>query len=182
AGRGGLRGRLPQHGAVVRSGVGRRQFRGPERGAGVIVNGHGPSMRGTSPGRNDTSGWFTDGARRPARSWPAVHGCGPGGYACAMTRLRDSVRRRRGNTESVPPQALAPASPDAPAEPDLAGEFAELARELPGADETRQRRALAAVRRRVSRSGAVTWHGARSAGHWMAEQVISMAPRVPGRD
>ena len=99
-----------------------------------------------------------------------------------MSRLRDSVRRRRGNTESVPPQALSPASPDALAEPDLAGEFAELARELPGADETRQRRALAATRRRVARTGAVTWHGARSAGHWMSEQVISMAPRVPVRD
>jgi len=99
-----------------------------------------------------------------------------------MSRLRDSVRRRRGNTESVPPQAPPPASPGAPAEPDLAGEFAELAVELPGADETRQRRALAAARRRVSRSGAVTWRGARSAGHWMAEQVISMAPRIPVRD
>jgi hypothetical protein len=102
-----------------------------------------------------------------------------------MSRLRDSVRRRRGNTESVPPQALPPAPPESPESPagsDLAGQLAELAGELPGADETRQRRALAAARRRVARSGAVTWHGARSAGHWMADQVISMAPRVPVRD
>ena len=93
------------------------------------------------------------------------------------------MRRRRGNTESVPPQALSPASPDAPAEPDLAGEFAELAGELPGADETRQRRALAAAAPQgLPGAAPVTWHGARSAGHWMADQVISMAPRVPVRD
>ena len=102
-----------------------------------------------------------------------------------MSRLRDSVRRRRGNTGPVPPQAPppgSPAPPESPAGTDLAGQFAELPVELAGADETRQRRVLAAARRRVSRSGAVTWHGARSAGHWMSEQVISMAPRVPVRD
>src|SRR5689334_23849159 len=102
-----------------------------------------------------------------------------------MSRLRDSVRRRRGGTGSPPPQAPPPAPP-VPPEPaagtDLAGQFAELPVELAGADETRQRGVLAAARRRVSRSGAVTWHGARSAGHWMSEQVISMAPRVPVRD
>jgi hypothetical protein len=106
-----------------------------------------------------------------------------------MSRLSDRVRRRRGNEESVPPQALPPASPPAsppspaaPAESDLPGQFARLAGELEEADETRRRRALAAARRRVSKSGTVTWHGARSAGHWMADQVITMAPRIAVRD
>jgi len=93
-----------------------------------------------------------------------------------MSRLRDSVRRRRGTAEPVPAHALSPADDE------LAREFAGLAGELAEADETRRRRALATVRRRVSRTGSVTWHGFRSAGHWMSEQMLAMAPRIPVRD
>ncbi len=100
-----------------------------------------------------------------------------------MSRLSDSVRRRRGSAESDPPQASPPAGPaGSPDDPAVSGQFADLAGELAEADPSRRRRALAAARHGVGKGGSVTWHGARSAGQWLGEQVLTMAPRVPVRD
>jgi hypothetical protein len=72
---------------------------------------------------------------------------------------------------------------------DLPGQVAELVGELsttdsPGrpASAGRIRRLTAATARAVGRGGQVTWRGARSAGRWLADQVIAMAPRLPVRD
>jgi hypothetical protein len=82
-----------------------------------------------------------------------------------MSKLGDRKRRR-----------------DEPIEEDMPGQLARLAGELAEADPPRRRRALAAARRGVSRGGTVSWHGARSAGQWLGEQVLAMAPRIPVRD
>jgi len=46
----------------------------------------------------------------------------------------------------------------------------------------RTRRLVAATARAASRGGQVTWRGAHSAGRWLADQVIDIAPRLPVRD
>jgi hypothetical protein len=87
------------------------------------------------------------------------------GNCTVMSRLGERMRRQH--------------EPD---EEDMSGQLAELAGEVATAGPPRRRRALAAARRRVSQGGNVTWHGARSAGHWLGEQVLTMAPRIPVRD
>lgn len=74
-------------------------------------------------------------------------------------------------------------------ERDLPGQVAELVGELSATDPPgrptsagRIRRLTAATARAVGRGGQVTWRGARSAGRWLADQVIAMAPRLPVRD
>jgi hypothetical protein len=66
---------------------------------------------------------------------------------------------------------------------ELPGQVAELVEDL---SETRSpariRRLTAATVRAVGRGGQVTWHSAHSAGRWLADQVIAMAPRLPVRD
>jgi len=47
---------------------------------------------------------------------------------------------------------------------------------------TRVRRLVAATARVAGRGGQVTWRRARTAGQWLADQVIAMAPRLPVRD
>ena len=46
----------------------------------------------------------------------------------------------------------------------------------------RIRQLTAATARAAGRGGQVTWRGAHSAGRWLADQVIAMAPRLPVRD
>jgi hypothetical protein len=65
---------------------------------------------------------------------------------------------------------------------DVPGQLSELTGDLSGPDQPRRRRAMKSARRTVGKSGTVTWRGARSAGHWLADQVIDMAPRIPVRD
>jgi len=66
---------------------------------------------------------------------------------------------------------------------ELPGQVAELVEDL---SETRPpariRRLTATTARAAGRGGQVTWHGAHSAGRWLADQVIAMAPRLPVRD
>jgi len=74
----------------------------------------------------------------------------------------------------------------------LPGQVAELVGELSATDPAgrirqpgsagRIKRLTAATARAAGRGGQVTWRGARSAGRWLADQVIAMAPRLPVRD
>jgi hypothetical protein len=95
-----------------------------------------------------------------------------------MSRLRGGIIRRR---ERSADPAAGP-GPARPAEPDLSGQFARLAGEVATADQPRRRRALRGTAGVVRRSGQVSWHGARSAGRWLAEQMLVMAPKIPVRD
>ena len=75
---------------------------------------------------------------------------------------------------------------------ELPGQVAELVGELSATDPAGQvrrtgsagriRRLTAATARAAGRGGHVTWRGAHSAGRWLADQVIAMAPRLPVRD
>jgi hypothetical protein len=75
---------------------------------------------------------------------------------------------------------------------ELPGQVAELVGELSATDPAGQvkqtgsagriRRMTAATARAAGRGGHVTWRGAHSAGRWLADQVIAMAPRLPVRD
>jgi hypothetical protein len=92
------------------------------------------------------------------------------------------------------------AGPELPGQ-ELPGQVAELVGELsapgpPGrarrawpagrtsraASAGRIRQLTAATARAAGRGGQVTWRGAHSAGRWLADQVIAMAPRLPVRD
>jgi hypothetical protein len=69
------------------------------------------------------------------------------------------------------------------AERELPGRVAELVGDLGKTRSApRTRRLIAATARAAGRSGQVTWRGAQSAGRWLADQVIAMAPRLPVRD
>ncbi len=67
--------------------------------------------------------------------------------------------------------------------PELSGQVVDLVGDL---SETRSpartRRLVAATARAARRGGQVTWRGAHSAGRWLADQVIDIAPRLPVRD
>jgi hypothetical protein len=75
---------------------------------------------------------------------------------------------------------------------ELPGQVAELIGELSATGPAGQvrrtgsagriRRLTAATARAAGRGGHVTWRGAHSAGRWLADQVIAMAPRLPVRD
>ena len=72
---------------------------------------------------------------------------------------------------------------------ELPGQVAELVGELSATDPAgraglagRIRRLTAATARAAGHGGHVTWRGAHSAGRWLADQVIAMAPRLPVRD
>jgi len=75
---------------------------------------------------------------------------------------------------------------DDPAEiagPELPGQVAELVGEVSATGSAgRIRRLTAATVRAAGHGGHVTWRGAHSAGRWLADQVIAMAPRLPVRD
>lgn len=58
----------------------------------------------------------------------------------------------------------------------LAGEISEE-RSMPG-----RRRVAEAIPRLAGRGGRTAWSGIQAGGHWLASQVLAMAPRVPVRD
>src|SRR6266567_8750578 len=69
------------------------------------------------------------------------------------------------------------------AERELPGQVAELVEDVTESHSpARVRRLVAATARVAGRGGQITWHGAHSAGRWLADQVIAMAPRLPVRD
>jgi hypothetical protein len=69
------------------------------------------------------------------------------------------------------------------AERELSGQVADLVEDLSEpSSPARIRRLVTATARTVGRGGQVTWRGVRSAGRWLADQVIAMAPRLPVRD
>src|SRR6266702_823817 len=69
------------------------------------------------------------------------------------------------------------------AQRDLLGQVADLVEDVSEPQSpTRVRRLVGATARVAGRGGQVTWRGARTAGQWLADQVIAMAPRLPVRD
>jgi hypothetical protein len=69
------------------------------------------------------------------------------------------------------------------AERELTGRVADLVEDVSEPQSpARVSRLVAATARAASRGGQVTWRGFSSAGRWMADQVIAMAPRLPVRD
>jgi hypothetical protein len=69
------------------------------------------------------------------------------------------------------------------AERSLPGRVADLVEDVSEPHSpARVRRLVTATARAARRGGQVTWRGAHSAGRWLADQVIAMAPRLPVRD
>src|SRR6266498_2674126 len=66
---------------------------------------------------------------------------------------------------------------------ELSGQVVDLVGDLSEPrSPARTRRLVAATARAARRGGQVTWRGAHSAGRWLADQVIDIAPRLPVRD
>ncbi|MEP7024470.1 MAG: hypothetical protein ABJB47_11865 [Actinomycetota bacterium] len=65
---------------------------------------------------------------------------------------------------------------------DVPGQLSQLPTDLSNPDLAGRRRSIKAARQAVGKSGSVTWGRARSAGRWLADQVIEMAPRITVRD
>jgi hypothetical protein len=92
---------------------------------------------------------------------------------------------KAGSKAGDPAEIAGPELPGA----ELPGQVAELVGELSATDPAgragsagRIRRLTTATARAAGRGGQVTWRGAHSAGRWLADQVIAMAPRLPVRD
>jgi hypothetical protein len=66
---------------------------------------------------------------------------------------------------------------------ELPSDVAELVGEVSEApSSTRRRRITGRISRITARSGRAGWHGARSGGRWLTNEVLAMAPRLPVRD